>query len=89
MLLQHTAANRSNIGSISTTKSAELFSNVSSQLDGIMKILNANFTCIDENVTESFYNQKFINNSIETQYQNSQQWFAGIGADLVRLEMES
>ena len=70
--LQHTAADTQNTANTSAAYQAQLSSSVSSHLDNISKILNTNFPCIDGDLKKSFYNQKFIYNTMKSRHQKSE-----------------
>ena len=65
-ILQRTATDMQNTGNTSAADQAQLSSSVSSQLDNIPKILNANFGRIGADLKKSFCNQNLINNRMES-----------------------
>ena len=86
-MLYHTVTNIQNTANTSAARQAQLFSNISSQLDNISKILNTNLDCIDEYLTKSCYNQNLMHDMMKTCHVVLEQWFASIKAQLARLEM--
>ena len=84
-LLQRTAADVQNTANTSTAHQAQLSSSFSNQLHKITKILNTNFTHIDNDLKKSFYHQNLIYYTMESHHQKSEQRFASIEARLARL----